>query len=87
MPRRIPARRCPPGNAGAFGFGSLSLTESLAFGALISAVDPVATLAIFGVSPTLLSRPPRVKSVEACKARTIVLALKPPRVRCPRLSQ
>ena len=36
------------GNEGYFTFGSLGLTESLTFGALISAVDPVATLAVFG---------------------------------------
>ena len=33
---------------GGFKFGSLGGAESLAFGALISAVDPVATLAVFG---------------------------------------
>eukprot|EP01052_Picozoa_sp_SAG31_P025836 SAG31_NODE_2293_length_5994_cov_2.611535_3_plen_1054_part_00 len=33
---------------GGFSFGSLGGAESLAFGALISAVDPVATLAVFG---------------------------------------
>jgi sodium/hydrogen exchanger 8 len=36
------------GDAGWFNFGSLGGAESMAFGALISAVDPVAILAVFG---------------------------------------
>lgn len=36
------------GQDGYFAFGSMGGAESLAFGALISAVDPVATLAVFG---------------------------------------
>jgi sodium/hydrogen exchanger 8 len=36
------------GSKGYFEFGSMSIPESLTYGALISAVDPVATLAVFG---------------------------------------
>jgi sodium/hydrogen exchanger 8 len=36
------------GNEGHFEFGKFTGPESLAFGALVSAVDPVATLAVFG---------------------------------------
>ena len=36
------------GLKGYFAFGSMSIPESLTYGALISAVDPVATLAVFG---------------------------------------
>ena len=36
------------GGKGYFMFGSMSWAESMTFGALISAVDPVATLAVFG---------------------------------------
>jgi sodium/hydrogen exchanger 8 len=36
------------GQQGYFAFGSMSIPESLTYGALISAVDPVATLAVFG---------------------------------------
>ena len=36
------------GSKGYFQFGSMSWAESMTFGALISAVDPVATLAVFG---------------------------------------